>query len=196
MRILHERGLLNVRGGNASALVRLPDGSGFVYVTPSGAAKPRLREEDIAVMSPGGHVYWGRPTSEYRLHLRVYERLEGVRAVVHAHNPAAVLAAERGVVLDTGLAGVESRYYIGDCDAVPVAPFKPPGSVELAEAAAEALARCPVAVLEKHGAVAVGFSGDPVAAVYEAVDRLEVLEDLARAALAAGRNQENSPTSI
>ncbi|NOZ89018.1 MAG: class II aldolase/adducin family protein, partial [Crenarchaeota archaeon] len=170
-----------LRGGNASALLRLPDGSVFVYITPSGAVKPRLSEESIAVMSLDGYTYWGRPSSEYRLHLEVYRRVPGARAVVHAHNPATVQAARLELRLDPGLLGVEARYYLGGC--VSRVPPLEPGTQQLAEAAAEALERCPAAVMEGHGAVAVGYAEDPVAAVYEAVDRLEALEDLARAAL-------------
>lgn len=181
MRILHDRGLLNLRGGNASAVLELPDGTRFIYITPSGAVKTRMRPEDIAVMSPDGYVYEGRPSSEYRLHLAVYNARSDVRAVVHAHNPYAVLARRLGLELRTEVLGVEARYYLGRC--VAAVPEAPPGTEELAQLAASALRRCDVAVMEGHGAVAVGTSRDPVYAVYEAVDRLEALEDLARAAV-------------
>lgn len=181
MRLLYERGLVGVRGGNASALVVLPDGTRFVYVTPSGAVKPRLRPEDIAVVGVDGYVYEGRPSVEYRLHLEVYNSVEGVRAVVHSHNPATVLISYRGLSLDTGILGVEAKYYLGEC--VSNVGAYEPGSVELARAAAGALKKCPVAVLEGHGAVAVGYNSDPVEALYEALDRLEALEDIAVATL-------------
>jgi len=179
MRILHDRGLLNLRGGNASAVLELPDGTRFVYITPSGVVKTRMKHEDIAVISPDGYVYEGRPSSEYRLHLAVYQARGDVRAVVHAHNPYAVLARRLGLELHPEALGVEARYYLGGC--VAVVPEAEPGTEELARLAAEALQGCDVAVMEGHGAVAVGASRDPVNAVYEAVDRLEALEDLARA---------------
>jgi len=183
MRVLHERGLINLRGGNASALYPFSKEAIFVYITPSGVAKPLMSPEDIAVMDLDGNVYEGRPSSEYRLHLAIYRGREDARAIVHAHNPLAVLARRLGLRLDTGLLGVEARYYLGEC--VAFVPETEPGTWELAEKAAKALGdkRCYVAVLEGHGAVAIGTSKDPVQAVYEAVDRLEVLEDLARATI-------------
>ena len=182
MRILHDRGLINLRGGNASALVEVVPGLTYIYVTPRGKPKPLLMPADIAVVTLDGGVVEGEPTSELPLHLEVYRRVEGARAVVHAHNPLAVAAVEAGLAGSLAVSSVESRYYIGGCVGV-VEPLEP-GSRELAYAAARELMRCPVAVLRGHGAVAVGYASDPVEAVYEAVDRLEALEDSARIVLA------------
>jgi len=187
MRVLYERGLVNPRGGNASVRVALPDGTVFVYITPSGGAKNSVEPMDVAVLGLGGHVYWGRPSSEYLLHLEAYRRVPGAAAVVHGHNPSVVAASRLGLRLDPGLLGVEASYYLGGC--IGSVPELRPGSRELAEAAAGELERCPVAVMEGHGAVAVGTGGDVSAAIVEAVDRLVALEDLARAALAAARQQ-------
>ncbi|ABM80644.1 class II aldolase/adducin family protein [Hyperthermus butylicus] len=183
MRILHDRGLVNLLGGNASVRVTLPDGTTFIYITPSGAVKPLLSPEDIAVIGLDGTVYEGKPSIEYRMHLAVYRSRSNVRAVVHAHNTRAVLAAALGVELDPNLLGVEAKYYLGGC--VGRVGAYEPGSEQLAEAVASALKDCNVAILEKHGAVAVGVSDDPRQAIYEAVDRLEVLEELAEASLMA-----------
>ena len=183
MRILHERGLINIRGGNASAIYRFPKGFAFIYITPSGAIKPLMRPEDIAVIDLNGNVYEGKPSSEYRLHIAIYREREDARAIIHAHNPLTVLARRLGLELSPGLLGVEARYYLGDC--IAIVPETEPGTWELAERAAKALAKreCNIAVLEGHGAVAIGTNSDPVQAVYEAVDKLEALEDLARATL-------------
>jgi len=183
MRILHERGLINIRGGNASAIYRFSKGFAFIYITPSGAIKPLMRPEDIAVIDLNGNVYEGKPSSEYRLHIAIYRERQDVRAVVHAHNPLTVLARRLGLELSPRLLGVEARYYLGDC--ISTVPEIEPGTWELAEKAAKALARkeCSIAILEGHGAVAIGTDNDPVRAIYEAVDKLEALEDLARATL-------------
>jgi L-fuculose-phosphate aldolase len=181
MRMLHSRGLVNLLGGNASARLVLPDGTQFIYITPSGAVKPLMKAEDIAVIGLDGTVHEGRPSSEYRLHLAVYRSRGDVRAVVHAHPTFTLIAASRGLELDTSILGVEAEYYLGGCIAR-VPPLKP-GSEELASETARALRDCNVAVLEAHGVVAIGTSEDPVRAVYEAVDRIEVLEEIARATI-------------
>ncbi len=182
MRLLHMRGLVNLRGGNASARLALPDGTTFIYITPSGVAKPLLQPSDIAVMGIDGTIIEGKPSSEYRLHLAIYRDREDVNAVVHAHCPLTVAASDLGALDNILSAGVEARYYIGDC--VGFVPLLEPGTEQLAKEAAKALSRCNVAVLEKHGAVAVGLSSDPVEAIYEALDRLEALEDAAKIVLA------------
>ena len=182
MRILHDRGLVNLRGGNASARVDLPYGVTYIYITPSARPKHRLNPLDIAVMGLDGSVVEGRPSSEYRLHLAVYRARGDVRAVVHAHNPLTVAVARLGLHEKLVEASVEAKFYIGGC--VALVGFHEPGTQELAEAAARALQKCNAAILENHGAVAVGLSRDPVEAVYEAVDRLEALEDTARIVLA------------
>ena len=181
MRLLYGRGLVNLLGGNASAKLVLPDGTSFIYITPSGAVKPLLSPEDIAVMAPDGTVYEGRPSSEYRLHLAIYSRRGDVRAVVHAHAVLPVVMDRLGVGVRRELLGVEADYYLGRC--VARVPSLPPGSQELADAAARALSECDVAILESHGVVAVGTSEDPVKAVFEAVDRIEVLSQLSLASI-------------
>jgi L-fuculose-phosphate aldolase len=178
MKLLYERGLVNLRGGNASAKLVLPNGVEYVYITPSGRPKPLLRPSDIAVVAPDGAVIEGQPSSELKLHLYTYAARRDVRAVVHAHNPLAVAVASLGMELTLARVTVESRYYVGGC--VAKVPYYEPGSEELARAVARAVRECDVVVLENHGAVAVGKSHDPVEAVFEALDRLEALEDAAR----------------
>lgn len=183
MLLLYNRGLINLHGGNASALLVLPDGTRLVYITPRGLEKNKLSSTTIAVMDVKGHVYWGEPSSEHPLHLEVYRRMSNVRAIVHSHNPLSVAVVESGGTLNLRLLGVEAEYYMGHCVSM-VPPIKP-GTVELARRVASALEECPLVVLRGHGAVAVGFSSDPVKALFEAVDRLEVLEDIARSSLLA-----------
>ena len=178
MKILHSRRLLNLRGGNASAIFRVGDsGAVFVYITPSGVSKHRLKPEDIAVMNLEGYVYEGNPSSEYKMHLEVYKARSDARAVIHAHNPLAVFAYTSGGSIHASLLGVEAEYYLGGC-VESISEYKP-GSIELARAVAKASEDCDVVVIKRHGVVAIGTSDDPVEAIYEAVDKLEVLEDIA-----------------
>jgi ribulose-5-phosphate 4-epimerase/fuculose-1-phosphate aldolase len=68
---------------------------------------------------------------------------------------------------------------------VPFVPFAAAGSAALAAAIAKALAEPPepmpgAALLERHGAVAVGSQVDDVGSLDQAIDRLELLEVLCR----------------
>ena len=85
-RRLWTRGLVGGSEGNVS--VRL---GALVLATPSGACKGFLAPGDLVVTDLGGQPLsgQGRPSSELRMHLRIYRLRDDVRAVVHAHPPTA-----------------------------------------------------------------------------------------------------------
>jgi len=169
MRLLYDRGLINIMGGNASIVDRT---HGIVYISPSATPKNLLESDDIAVMSLDGKIISGKPSSEYKMHLSIYKSIPNANAVLHAHLPYAILAGEMGLALDP-LKYVESKYTVGSC--VSTIPRLPSGTKELAEATAEALARtgCKVGILLGHGAVAYSDK-----TLYHALDSLEGLEFL------------------
>jgi len=181
MKRLHSRGLVNIRGGNASIKLELAPGYTLVYITPSGKPKDILRETDIAVISLEGEIVEGKPSSEYRLHIEVYRRRREARAVVHAHSPLTLAAHRLGLLGKIADRYVEASYYVG---CVEVVGMLSPGSMELARSVGEKAAKCNAIILEGHGVVAIGSATNPVEAVYEALDRVEALEDLSRIALA------------
>jgi len=168
-RFLEEAGLNWGYSGNIS--VRLPEGDLYL-MTPSGLKKSRLRPEDLVVIDGSGRVVEGHlpPSTEYRMHLAVYEAREDVNAVVHAHPIyASALAAARlrlEPVLD------ELTVYLGG--AVEVAEYAPPGSEELARNVVRALGDRYAVLLANHGALTCGRS------LEEAVDALVYLERAAK----------------
>jgi len=168
LRLLYERGLVQVRGGNAS--IHDP-ARGLVYMSPTGVPRNLVGPEHVALVSLDGRIVSGSPTSEWRMHLSVYHAAAGARAVVHAH-PRAVLALMHSRVdLDPGLAS-EAGLQV---ECVGRVPFLRPGSAELAEAVGREAARgCNVILLEGHGVVVWS-----PATIYHALDLLEAVEDLA-----------------
>ncbi len=89
-RELYRRGWVPATSGNLSA--RLDDGT--FAVTVSGRHKGRLTPDDILrVDAEGRSLDDRRPSAETALHLGVYRRFPEVRAVLHPHSPAAVLAS-------------------------------------------------------------------------------------------------------
>lgn len=178
IRLLYQRGLVSVAGGNVSFH---SEEEGLVYITPTGLPRHRVTAGDVAVMTLDGRVVRGRPSSEWRLHVEVYRRLGGggVRAVVHAHPRSVLAASSAGIELDVGMLN-EAALRLG---CVARVPRIKPGTWELARATASALEStgCRGAVLEGHGAVTVGST------VWEALDAMESLEDLAWMALHASR---------
>ncbi len=168
MRILHSRGLINVRGGNGSVKVS----SREFLMTPSGLPKHLLKPDDLVLVRLDG-TWTGKhkPTIEYRLHLEIYRRVDSAQAILHSHNPYTILALRIGLKLDPREL-VETRYAVGEC--IAVVEELEPGSIDLARRVGEESERCRVIVLENHGVVAYGET------IYHALDAIEALEDYAR----------------
>lgn len=175
-RQLDRRAMTPGAAGNLSARL----GDGRFLITPSGAAKGRLRPADLLVIDAEGSLVEGegRPSSETPLHLAIYSRFPQAGAVVHAHPPAATALAigHRPLAVE---AVPEALFALG---AVPLVPYLPPTSPALGEAVAAALAEGDGCLLLNHGAVTIGRT------VAEALSKMEVLEAVAdvtlRAALA------------
>jgi L-fuculose-phosphate aldolase len=169
MKLLYDRGLINIMGGNASVFDRSKN---IVYISPSAVPKNLLELDDVALIRLDGQILSGIPSSEYRLHLTIYKKIPEAKAVLHAHLPHAVLAGELGIKLDP-LKYVESKYTVGKC--VALIPRLPSGTQELADATAESLAEtgCKTGILLGHGAVAYSDKS-----IYHALDALEGLEFL------------------
>ena len=182
-RRLGRRRLIAAAEGNVSA--RLPDGR--ILVTPSGRRKDELRPEDLLVVEPeqpaaGDPVTpdGRRATSDVAIHRALLAARPDVTAVVHAHLPASMALTLAGEVPDpTQLP--ETALFL---PVLPVVPYAAMGSPELAAAIARAMTSDPLpaaAILERHGAVAVGSgpAGD-AAGPGQAVDRLELVDVLCR----------------
>lgn len=180
-RRLYERGLIAGPDGNVS--VRLSDGS--ILVTPSGMSKGIVTAEDLVVVDMEGRELVGSrsPSSELRMHLRIYQRRPDARAVVHAHPPTATGFAVAG---ESFMAPVLPEVIL-QMGAVPLVPYATPGTDALADALEPYLARHDAVLLANHGATTLGRT------LTEAHHRMESLEHAARILLAAravGRVQE------
>ncbi len=167
-RRLYERKLISALAGNVSAR---PRGASYFWITPSGVFKGELSEVSLIKVDLEGSILEGslRPSIEWRMHALIYKRREDVSAVVHAHNPVATALSALG---EGVFAEVEESILVGKVAVVPPAP---PGSLELAEMVADAIAerRASLVVLQRHGVVAIGES--PL----EAEARVEALEEAA-----------------
>ncbi len=170
MKRLYEKNLIELKGGNASIRVNI-GGLEVILITPSGRAKDKINPDEVAAMTLDGNVVYGRPSSEYRLHLEVYRRIGRARAVVHAHNPLATVLAESGLPLEP---------FAGEAfnTCITMVEYHPAGTAELARAVADRLASsgCRVAVMERHGIVSIGEGADPEKALLDAIELVEAVE--------------------
>jgi L-fuculose-phosphate aldolase len=182
-RRLRAHGLIAAGEGNIS--VRL--GGGRLLITPTGRRRDELAPGELLIVTqqPADaepSVGVRRPSSDLAIHRAVHAARPDVLAVVHAHLPAAMALTLAGEVPDPAVLP-ETALLL---PRLPLVPFAPAGSEELAAAIAHALMQGPVALpnavlLERHGAVAVGDGdSDAAAAIDQAVDRLELVEVLCR----------------
>lgn len=170
-RRLYDRGLIGACEGNIS--VRLGD---ELFITPSGVPKGFLRPDVIVRTDLAGHPLDSRrASSEMPMHVAVYQRRPDVRAIVHAHPPTATAFAVAGIPLDRPILA-ESVVVLGP---VPLVPYCTPSTRALADQAAAAIVDSDALLLAHHGALAVGED------VFQAWERMETLEHLARVTLTA-----------
>ncbi len=186
-REMHGRGLVAASDGNISARL----GAERVLITPSGHSLGRLRSSDMVVLDLAGRKLAGdrNPSSEYRLHLAIYEERPDVTAVVHAHPPMANGFTFAGVPM-RACAIPEVVATVGD---IPTTEYATPSTQEGADVVRRWIRGHDVVMLERHGSVTVGKS------VLEAYSKLEKLEHAAKVLLIAhqlGKVQELSLDEI
>ena len=139
-------------GGNISRRVEgEPD---HYAVTPTNTPYDTLRPEDVCIATIDGEVVdgWLPPTSEFPLHTLMYRRRPEVGGIVHTHSVGAMTMAVLGWTLPPILTG-----WVEACGgAVVTAPYSRPGTAEMADLTAEALADRGACFLRHHGLLAIG----------------------------------------
>jgi L-fuculose-phosphate aldolase len=131
-----------------------------------------MKEEELVKMSLDGKVIQqGKlaPSSEIKMHLRIYNENPKVRGVCHAHPPAATSFAIAGIRLDKAIYP-EALVNLG---IVPVARYETPGSQGVPDSVAPYCRDYNALLLANHGALTWGGS------LMEAWYRLESLEHYA-----------------
>lgn len=169
-RRLYDKGLIAASQGNISART-----SRGLLVTASGVSKGELTPSLILQTDSEGKAKTSGVSSEVHMHVAIYRRRPDVRAIVHAHPPAATAFAVAGRGLDSAVLA-ESVLLLGR---VQLVPYATPSTSGLADMVGEAMIGAQAALLANHGAVSVGET------LKQAMDRMETLEHLARVTLLA-----------
>ena len=149
-RALVEQGLTKGVGGNLSRR----GGDGSVAISPSGIPYDQITPEMVPVIDLDGEILDGdlEPSTEAPMHTRIYRKRSDVGAIVHSHSPYATTFASLGQSIPP------SHYLISFIgDEIPLAGYATPGSEELGQHAADALADSYNAcLLKNHGVIATG----------------------------------------
>ncbi len=176
-RKLAERFFVAANDGNISArLGAAPGAAAEFLITPSGVNKGDLAPDGLLKVDGEGRVLAGtlKPSSELKMHLAVYRRRPEVRAIVHAHPPAATGFAACRIRLDREVVLPEVVFGLGR---IGFADYATPTTTEVPEAVEKEIGGCEALLLANHGALTVGGE------VEQAYYRMETLEMYARVRL-------------
>ena len=167
-RRMYERGYIAANDGNISIRI----GKDRILCTPTGISKGYMTPDMHVVLNSKGEVIEGsfKPSSEIKMHLRVYAENEQVQAVTHAHPPFATSFAVAGIPLDKAITS-EAVVMLG---IVPVAPYATPSTQEVPDSVAPFCKKYNAVLLANHGALTWGKD------ITEAWFRMESLEHYAK----------------
>jgi L-fuculose-phosphate aldolase len=163
MRALDARGLNRGTSGNLS--VRFASG---MFVTPSGVTPDRLTPDLMVFVDSDGSVAPGaaRPSSEWQMHMGIYQRRADVNAVVHCH-------ARHSTILACAHREIPPLHYmvaVSGGASVPVAPYATFGSEELAEGVVRTLDGRLACLMANHGLIALGPNMPVAMAIAEEIE--------------------------
>ncbi|MCR4746352.1 MAG: class II aldolase/adducin family protein [Lachnospiraceae bacterium] len=161
---MYMRGFVAANDGNISCKVSENE----IWTTPTGVSKGFMSEDILVKVDPDGNILEGKskPSSELKMHLRVYRENPKVKAVTHAHPPISTAFAVAGISLDKPIL-TEGVLNLG---VVPVAKYATPGTQEVPDSIAPFVKDYNAVLLANHGALTWGKD------VYEAFYRLESVE--------------------
>ena len=165
---IYAKNFVAANDGNISCKV----GENAIRITPTGVSKGFMHKEMLIKMDLQGNILEGthKPSSEYRMHLRVYLENAEVGAVVHAHPPMATAFAVAGIALDQPIYA-EALSFLGE---VPLAPYGRQGTEAIPEAIAPYCKNYKALLLANHGVLTWGKD------LTEAWYRMEAVEHYAR----------------
>ena len=144
------KGFVAANDGNIS--VKISENE--YYCTPTGVSKGDLTPDMIIKVDKDGKKLEGKlnPSSEIKMHMRVYKERPDVTAVVHAHPPVATAFTVADIDLDQYILP-EAVLTIGD---VPTCDYGTPSTMEIPDSLDPYLQNHDAFLLRNHGALTVG----------------------------------------
>lgn len=151
---IYDRGMVASNDGNISVKV----GDDEFLCTPTGVSKGFMTPEYICKVNSKGEVLQAnegfKPSSEIKMHMRVYKERPDVKSVVHAHPMYATGFAIAGIPLTAPIMP-EAVIALG---CVPIAEYGTPSTEEIPDAVSKYLQHFDAVLLANHGALAFSDS--------------------------------------
>ena len=180
---LYAHGFVAANDGNIS--VKISENEFFC--TPTGVSKGSLTPDMIIKIDAKGNKIEGKlnPSSEIKMHLRVFRERPDVNAVVHAHPPVATAFTVVGIPLDRYILP-EAVLTIGD---VPTCEYATPSTMEIPDSLMPYIQEHDAFMLKNHGALTVG---NTLTRAFFTMEEVEFNAKIMKHAMELGRIQEIS----
>ena len=186
---VYENGFIAANDGNIS--VKISDNE--FLCTPTGVSKGFMTQDMICKVDANGKVLQSkdgyRPSSEIKMHMRVYEKRPDVNAVVHAHPAYATSFAIAGIPLTLPIMP-EAVIFLGY---VPIVEYGTPSTMEIPDNVEKYLDKHDAVLLESHGALTWGTD---VLTAYHLMESLEFYAQLLYQSKMLGGPKELSPERV
>lgn len=151
-RRVYTNGFVAANDGNISVKINENE----ILTTPTGVSKGFMTPDMICKVNMKGEVISAsgkyKPSSEVKMHLRVYKERADVNSVVHAHPPYGTSFAIAGIPLSKPIMP-EAVIALG---CVPIAEYGTPSTEEIPDAISKYLQNYDALLLENHGALTYG----------------------------------------
>lgn len=148
-----QKGYVCATGGNVSARI---SGTDQFIITPSSRDYETMTKHDLIIVNLDGEIISGKykPSIETHMHRLIYLNRTDVDCIVHMHSKFSIAVASL-----KGMSGIppfdfEMLGYFGG--RIPFAPFRLPGTMELAETVVDSMGESMGAIMANHGAIGVG----------------------------------------
>ncbi|MDR3318729.1 MAG: class II aldolase/adducin family protein [Clostridiales bacterium] len=146
---IYNQGMVAANDGNVSVKIA----PGEFLCTPTGVSKGFMTPDYICKVDDTGKVIQAnkgfKPSSEIKMHMRVYRERPDVMSVVHAHPIFATSFAIAGIPLTQPIMP-EAIITLG---CVPIAEYGTPSTDEIPDAVSKYLQHFDAVLLENHGAL-------------------------------------------
>lgn len=186
---IYNRGMVAANDGNIS--VKLNDHE--FLCTPTGVSKGFMTPEYICKVNEKGEVISAnpgfKPSSEIKMHMRVYEKRPDVKSVVHAHPMYATSFAIAGIPLTQPIMP-EAVIALG---CVPIAEYGRPSTMEIPDAVEKYLPYFDAVLLANHGALTYS---DSLLAAYHKMESVEFYAQLLYQSKVLGGPKEFTPQQV
>ena len=168
---IYDRGMVAANDGNIS--VKISDNE--FLCTPTGVSKGFMTPDYICKVDAEGNVIQAngkfKPSSEIKMHMRVYKERPDVKSVVHAHPIYATSFAIAGIPLTQPIMP-EAVIALG---CVPIAEYGTPSTNEIPDAVEKYLQYYDAVLLANHGALSYS---DSLLSAYHKMESLEFYAEL------------------